>query len=232
MQKTLRIKNDIHELSMMNQFLEEAGEELGLSTAFMMSLNLVMEEAVSNIIFYAYKGDVEDAVDISLVREGGELIVTLIDHGIAFDPTLRKDPDITLSAEDRPIGGLGIFLIKKIMDEVSYQNNRIKYKDMEVVIDQKGEETVIKIKGRLDTNTARECEEKVLPVWENPGVKVCVDCSDLEYVSSAGLRLFLILQKMTTAKKGSLRLIGMRNVVRETFSLTGFNALFKIEDAK
>lgn len=58
--------------------------------------------------FYAYKGDVEDAVDISLVREGGELIVTLIDHGIAFDPTLRKDPDITLSAEDRPIGGLGI----------------------------------------------------------------------------------------------------------------------------
>ena len=117
MQKTLRIKNDIHELSMMNQFLEEAGEELGLSTAFMMSLNLVMEEAVSNIIFYAYKGDVEDAVDISLVREGGELI----DHGIAFDPTLRKDPDITLSAEDRPIGGLGIFLIKKIMDEVSYQ---------------------------------------------------------------------------------------------------------------
>ena len=97
MQKTLRIKNDIHELSMMNQFLEEAGEELGLSTAFMMSLNLVMEEAVSNIIFYAYKGDVEDAVDISLVREGGELIVTLIDHGIAFDPTLRKDPDITLS---------------------------------------------------------------------------------------------------------------------------------------
>lgn len=121
MQKTLRIKNDIHELSTMNQFLEEAGEELGLSTAFRMSLNLVMEEAVSNIIFYAYKGDVKDAVDISLVKEGGELIVTLVDHGIAFDPTLRKDPDITLSAEDRPIGGLGIFLIKKIMDEVSYQ---------------------------------------------------------------------------------------------------------------
>ena len=100
---------------------------------------------------------------------------------------------------------------------------------MEVAIDQKSEETVIKIKGRLDTNTARE---KVLPIWKNLGVKVCVDCSDLEYVSSAGLRLFLVLQKMTTAKKGSLRLIGMRNVVRETFSLTGFNALFKIEDAK
>ena len=103
---------------------------------------------------------------------------------------------------------------------------------MEVAIDQKSEETVIKIKGRLDTNTARECEEKVLPVWENPGVKVCVDCSDLEYVSSAGLRLFLVLQKMTTVQKGALRLVGMQDEVRETFSLTGFNALFKIEDAK
>lgn len=123
MQKTLRIKNDIHELSMINQFLEEASEELGLSTAFAMSLNLVMEEAISNIIFYAYDKDtvVEDAVDISLARQDGELVVTLIDHGVAFDPTLKKDPDITLSAEERPIGGLGIFLIKKIMDEVSYK---------------------------------------------------------------------------------------------------------------
>ncbi len=121
MQKTLRIKNDIHELSTVSRFLEEAGEEWGLGTAFMMSLNLVVEEAVSNIIFYAYKGEVRDAVDISLVREGGELVVTLVDHGVAFDPTLRNDPDITLSVEDRPIGGLGIFLVKKIMDEVSYR---------------------------------------------------------------------------------------------------------------
>jgi len=103
---------------------------------------------------------------------------------------------------------------------------------MEVVIDQKGEETVIKIKGRLDTNTAPpDVEKKMVRVGALRGY-TDVDCSDLEYVSSAGLRLFLILQKMTTAKKGSLRLIGMRNVVRETFSLTGFNALFKIEDAK
>lgn len=102
---------------------------------------------------------------------------------------------------------------------------------MEVVIDRKGEETVIKIKGRLDTNTARECEEKVLPEWKDPGVKICIDCSDLEYVSSAGLRLFLVLHKATAASKGALRLVGMRNEVRETFSLTGFNALFRIEEA-
>ena len=123
MQKTLRIKNDIHELSTMNQFLEETGEEMELSPALVMSLNLVMEEAVSNIIFYAYeKGSVvEDAVDITMLLEDKELSIILEDHGVAFDPTQKEDPDITLSAEDRQIGGLGIFLIKKIMDEVSYQ---------------------------------------------------------------------------------------------------------------
>lgn len=123
MQKSLRIKNDIHELSTINRFLGKAGEEWGLSASFMMSLELVMEEAVSNIIFYAYeKGSVvDDAVDIRLEWVDRWLTVTLEDHGVAFDPTAKKDPDITLSAEERPIGGLGIFLIKKIMDEVSYR---------------------------------------------------------------------------------------------------------------
>ena len=123
MQKTLLLKNDIHELSTMNQFLEEAGEEMGLGPALVMSLNLVMEEAVSNIIFYAYEKDsvVEDAVDITMTLEDNILSIVLKDHGVAFDPTAKEDPDITLSAEDRQIGGLGIFLIKKIMDDVSYE---------------------------------------------------------------------------------------------------------------
>lgn len=121
MQKTLRIKNDIGQLSVVSQFLEETGEELGLSTAFVMSLNLVLEEAVSNIIFYAYAGkNEEDGVDITLTLEQGMLTAVVRDHGIPFDPTSREDPDIMLAVEERPIGGLGIFLIKKIMDEVSY----------------------------------------------------------------------------------------------------------------
>ena len=109
---------------------------------------------------------------------------------------------------------------------------------MEVKIYQEGKETVIKIIGRLDTNTSREFEKKLLSVWQNPaeeaekGKAVCVDCSDLEYVSSAGLRLFLVMQKMSAAESGSLRLVDMRDEVREIFNVTGFNAIFKIECTK
>jgi len=122
MQKTLIIRNDIGELATINRFVEKTGEELGLSTAFIMSLNLVMEEAVSNIIFYAYEDRKEgEDIYISLKREDKILTVSLTDTGKRFDPTMKEDPDISLSAEERPIGGLGIYLMKQIMDEVNYQ---------------------------------------------------------------------------------------------------------------
>ena len=123
MPKVLCIKNDIHELNTLTQFLEEVGDELGLSPGLVMNLNLVLEEAVSNIIFYAYPKDVvvEQAVTLTLTCEPDELLMCLKDHGIAFDPTQKEDPDLTLSAEERPIGGLGIFLIRQLMDEVTYR---------------------------------------------------------------------------------------------------------------
>lgn len=125
MQKTLCIENDIKELDRINDFLEVVDEEFLLPSAFRMKLNLVLEEAVSNIIFYAYKpGEKGCSINIVVSYDKGWLTLMLIDSGIAFDPTKRENPDITLSADERPIGGLGIFLIKQIMDEVSYRREK------------------------------------------------------------------------------------------------------------
>ena len=106
---------------------------------------------------------------------------------------------------------------------------------MEVKIYQEGKETVIKIIGRLDTNTSREFEKKLLSVWQNPAEE-----AEKGFQSSAarrigirsGLRLFLVMQKMSAAESGSLRLVDMRDEVREIFNVTGFNAIFKIEQTK
>ena len=98
-----------------------------------------------------------------------------------------------------------------------------------MTIQQEGNETRIKISGRMDTITTRECEKQITPLWAQQPPHLVVDCSELSYVSSAGLRLFLVMQKQTTALKGSLRLVGMQPMVRETFKLTGFGILFHIE---
>ena len=119
--KVLRISNQIGELAKLEVFLNELVEEWRLSKPLAYSLNLVVEEALTNINDYGFDDDSEHTIEIYFKKTGDELSISIIDDGHEYDPTLVADPDINLSAEDRSIGGLGIFLIKKIMDKVEYQ---------------------------------------------------------------------------------------------------------------
>ena len=121
MRKELRIKNQISELEKVAQFIEEIGEELGLSMELQMNLNLVMEEMVTNVIFYAYpEGDVED-IELLAKSDGKELTFVLSDQGKEFDPTAKEDADLDVNPADRELGGMGIFIVKNIMNKVTYQ---------------------------------------------------------------------------------------------------------------
>ena len=120
----LVLQNDISEISRLEPFIDSIGEELGLPPDVIYNLNLALEEAVSNIVLYAYPGQTGKDIRIQAYTEGHCLLLTLTDSGIPFDPTKVKNADVTLSAEERPIGGLGIFLIKSLMTEMRYE-----YKD-------------------------------------------------------------------------------------------------------
>jgi anti-sigma regulatory factor (Ser/Thr protein kinase) len=119
--KQLIISNDIAELNRVVAFLDALEETWMLPMTFMTPLNLVMEEALTNVIFYAYEEGDKKEIEIDFDYAGNQLDIKIIDGGKPFDPTKKPDPDINLSVEDRPIGGLGIFLIRKIMDEVRYE---------------------------------------------------------------------------------------------------------------
>ena len=124
--KVLSVINQMDEIIRVQTFLEELGEEWELSMPLIFSLNLVLEEALTNIILYGYNDDQQHTITIDFNLTGHELFITITDDGHPYDPTLKEDPDITLTAEERPIGGLGIFLIKKIMDKVEYQRKENK----------------------------------------------------------------------------------------------------------
>ena len=86
-----------------------------------MQIDVALEELFVNIAHYAYPDSTGDAViRMSVGSEYAE--ITLIDSGIPYDPLAKPDPDVTLSAQDRPIGGLGIFMTKKLMDDISYEH--------------------------------------------------------------------------------------------------------------
>ena len=121
MEKKLILQNEVAEISKLAIFIDELGEEFGLSPELVFNLNLVLEEAVSNVILYAYPKEEHQTISLIAKKKGNQLIFVLTDSGKEFDPTQAPDADITLSAEERPIGGLGIFLIRQIMNTVEYQ---------------------------------------------------------------------------------------------------------------
>lgn len=116
----LKVENRLDELNRVVSFLKDLGVEWALNERLVNSLNLVLEEALSNIILYGYKDELRHTIEIYFKNLGDEIFISIVDDGMAYNPTLRADPDISLSVEDRPVGGLGVFLIKKLMDRVEY----------------------------------------------------------------------------------------------------------------
>jgi serine/threonine-protein kinase RsbW len=121
MKKEIKIKNEVGELERVNQFVEEIGAELGLDMELQMNLNLVMEEMVSNVIFYAYPEGKHEEIELVAESDGKELTFVLSDKGKEFDPTMKEDADPNINPMDRDIGGMGIYIVKNIMNKVTYQ---------------------------------------------------------------------------------------------------------------
>ena len=121
MQKQLTLHNDVQQITLLADYIDAIADEASLDPALTMSLNLALEEAVSNVILYAYPEGTDGTVDIVTTVVNGILTFVISDTGVAFDPTQKEEADITLSVEERPIGGLGIFLVRQIMDTVDYE---------------------------------------------------------------------------------------------------------------
>jgi anti-sigma regulatory factor (Ser/Thr protein kinase) len=121
MEKSIILANDISEVSRLYEFIEEVGNDFSLTPDIVFNLNLVLEEAVVNIINYAYPKEDHQHIYLSAKMRDDSIVLVLTDTGKEFDPTAAPEADVTLSADERGIGGLGIFLIRQIMNEVKYE---------------------------------------------------------------------------------------------------------------
>ena len=117
----LTLFNDIRQISLLAGFMDRIREENNLDPGLATRINLALEEAVTNVIMYAYPEGSKEKINLEAVREGNTLRFTLADRGRVFDPTAAPKANISASVEDRPIGGLGIHLVRTIMDSVTYR---------------------------------------------------------------------------------------------------------------
>lgn len=106
-------------------FVDRHLEAMDCSPKVSVQIDVAVEELFVNIAHYAYSPGTGDAtIDVEILKDPAAIAITFTDRGKPFDPLAKEDPDITLSAEERQIGGLGIYMVKKSMDEVAYE-----YKD-------------------------------------------------------------------------------------------------------
>ena len=120
-ERHLTLHNDIQQIPQLADFVETIAREKHLSQSLAMGINLALEEAVSNVILYAYPKETDGLVDVEAILRKDSLEFIIVDSGIPFDPTAAPDVDTSLPAEERSIGGLGILLVRELMDKVSYE---------------------------------------------------------------------------------------------------------------
>ncbi len=123
--KELQIAATVESIETVTEFVNEQLEALDCPMKTQMQIDIAIDELFGNIAHYAYSPEIGEAtVRIEVQEDPMAVIITFVDNGVPYDPLQRKDPDVTLSAEEREIGGLGIFMVKKTMDDIWYE-----YKD-------------------------------------------------------------------------------------------------------
>ena len=120
--RIITLVNRLDALQQLNEQLEEIGAAVCWSERSVLDLSLACEEIVVNIMNYGYPGGGEHEIEIRIKASPGVVRISIRDDGVPFDPLQEADPLslLDLDVDDRPIGGLGIFFVKRLMDEVSY----------------------------------------------------------------------------------------------------------------
>ena len=117
----LSLVNDLRNIAVAAENIDAFCARRGLAAEIAFKINLAVEELLTNTIGYGYDDDGEHLIDLVLRLEGGALVIEIADNGRAFDPLQAPAPDLSAPLEDRAMGGLGIYLVRKTMDTVAYR---------------------------------------------------------------------------------------------------------------
>jgi anti-anti-sigma factor len=231
-------------------FVAEAAAATGLDERGSYHCQLAIDEWCTNVIEHGYREISKyGIIEIDCRSEKDRLVIVVSDNSPRFDPTTLASPNVAQPLEAREPGGLGWFLIKKIMDSVSYEytdqhnrlmmtkltagdgdirrTNRVTFPAHEL----RGQIWVVTPSGRLDSSSGPMLEATLNAQIESRHFRLIVDMNEVSYLSSGGLKALLSAHKKTQANQGALVLAALSTRVHEVFSISGFDALFTIVDS-
>lgn len=229
--ESLIIPATLDSLDTVSKFVARATAQVGLDDHAAWQVQLAVDEAVTNIIQHGYDAGSRGTIELGWQVADAMLEIALRDHGRRFDPTNVPAPDTAAPLEDRQPGGLGIFLMNKLMDTVRFSHDDVRGNVllMQKQIEQDDDRiSIFALSGRLDAVTTQQALERPRAAISAGARRMLLDLSDVSFMSSSGLRALLLLRRDLLAHSGELRLCALRDHVREVFVLTGFTQVFAI----
>lgn len=251
-EKSLRITAQIKDIATACDFVVAAAESAGLDERDAHHCQLAVDEICTNIIEHGYGMDSgERCIDIICQQFDDRFVVQILDDSFPFDPLGQAEPDPRSALESRGIGGWGVYFIKKMMDEVTYDygqgRNRLtmvkrlkskaemaqaarKSTDVTPILTSQHSQNIWSImpSGRLDIPVSRRLEAVVVKELEGGHKNLILDMSKIDYIASGGLKILVSLWKRTRDQRGDLILAGLTPPVREVFMLIGFDLVFTV----
>jgi anti-anti-sigma factor len=229
---TITLTADLDALAKISAFITSAAESCGLDERATWQVQLAVDEAATNVIQHAYDDDTPGELSVSWRQESNRFIVILRDKGRQFDREAVPTPDLQSPLEDRQVGGLGIYLITRLMDEVHFdfhpQGGNLLTMVKYITNAPPDDLAEMAINGRVDAVTAPSLNEQVHGQIVKGSRYVLLDLSQVTFLSSSGLRALLLIRKELMTLGGELRLAALQPQVHEVFTLTGFTQVFAI----
>jgi anti-anti-sigma factor len=242
----IRIVNQLAEIGKVVDLLDAFGRRHGLSERVRHDMSVAVDEIVSNIVHHSYRDGASHGITVRVNLVADELHVEIVDDGVAFDPVAHDAPRPSGSVEERALGGLGLHLVKSLMDNVCYyrlaaSNHLTLIKKttgpatvsggrsaLRLSVTTEDEISIVGISGKFDSSVAREIKERLTQLIGAGTRRILLNLYGLEYISSAGFWSLLAISRELEARRGCLVVYGIGDEVKRLFDLSGFAGLFRI----
>lgn len=227
---SLTVSSSLESLGKISEFIASSARAAGLDDRAVWEVQLAVDEAATNIILHAYgEHNREGPLTILTHLNNDEFVVSLKDRGVPFDPNSVPDPDLTSPIEERSAGGLGIFLMRTLMDRVEFNFDAEGYNVLTMAKRlPEGNMRFVRLTGRIDAAAVANVQSTVRQAASAPTRHVVIDLSEVTFLSSSGLRILLLLARELGRQGADLRLCSPRPHVAEVFHLTGFDQIFEM----
>ncbi|NOK60414.1 MAG: hypothetical protein GFH27_549281n192 [Chloroflexi bacterium AL-W] len=233
--ETLKVAATLDALTAIRDFINGATHQAGLDEHASWQVQLAIDEAATNVIQHGYNGSEPGVVELSWQIDDDELSIVLRDWGRQFNPDDIPTPDIESPLEERQVGGLGLYLMQQLMDNVHFEFDT-HYGNLLTMTKRlqrsKPAITEFQLHDRLDAVSTDHGLAAVRAAIAVGTKYVLLDMTKVTFLNSSGLRALLLLRKELLAQGGELRLCGLQSQVYEVFNLTGFTQVFTIHPTR